>query len=424
MVKKTIAIFLATLCCLAGCQTRSHEENEPSEASAPVIVIESDSHDEQSRSNAVILNYASMPDEPQAAAQEAPDSCFDEEAIRAEMLEVAEACLPLYREMRRSNIFLPTEGEKKSLLATVAGMGHPSAGENIDMTNYQQVLDFYALVEAGQKGDVGIYTWNNGLIRTCFHTENGSVYRTHLTLDWSESFEPIVSPVTYTHEDEIFLLTEKGWLFYGEEKPPSGHYAYKSGLRVLPLGEDLRRMTAYLEPLVTYGGNDVLSTSWSDPTEINFNDLFEYLYYYETGTPPDSAFKDAYEFQKPYIKAVPAADFEALIQKYFDISEVKLRELCVYDPERQVYAMMTLMHPLYVPDWEVVSSTQYNDGSIELTVHAVSLSHGRDQVAAHRLRVMPLPDGTFHYLSNTIDYAEVNSDGMRSFPDYSPRITK
>ena len=94
------------------------------------------------------------------------------------------------------------------------------------------------------------------------------------------------------------------------------------------------------------------------------------------------------------------------------------------DQERQVYAMMTLMHPRYVPDWEVVSSTQNNDGSIELTVHAVSLSHGRDQVAVHRLRVMPLPDGTFHYLSNTIDYAEVNSDGMRSYPDYSPRITK
>jgi hypothetical protein len=420
---RTLAAVLAVICCLTGCGTHSPSGTEEysAEAEPAMTVPEPESHREQSSEAAFMPNHASLPEESQV--REAPDDCFDEDTIRTEMLEVANACLPVYQEMKRSNIFLPTEAEKNRLFAIIAAMGYPSAGENMDMANYQPVLDFYGLTESGQEADVGIYSWSNGLIRACFHTEDGAIYRTHLTLEWTEDFSPIISPIEYIHEEEVFILTEKGWLFYGEEKPPQGHYAYKSGLRVLPLGEENRRMLQYLEPLVTYGGNNVLSESWSDPAEINFNDLFEYLYYYETGTSPDSIFKDAYEFQRPYIKAIPAADFESLIRKYFDISETKLRELCVYDPERQVYAMMTLMHPLYVPDWEVVSSTQNSDGSIELTVHAVSLFHGRDRVAVHRLRVMPLPGGAFHvhpYIDRLWQYGLV-----RRYPSvYARRISE
>lgn len=354
------------------------------------------------------------------------EGIFDEEAIRAEFLAAAEAALPVFAEMTYDyGMFLPTEGQAAAAVEAIGALGHPASHPCKDMYNYREVLSFCEAVRSGGEADLGIYTFTAGTIRRLsFHCRDGAVYEADLLLEMGPALEPAVPEIAATFALEVFDLSEKGYLFYGADRSPTGHYSYIDGLRVLPLGDDKHAMRRYLEPLGIYHAHNVLTESWSDPADVSYNDVFEMLYHHDMGVFADEVFQEQYSSSILYVKSVPGDIFESVITRYFPISPERLREVAVYDPERSVYRLETLMNPGYSPEWEVVEYWTNGDDSLSLQVDAVSVRHGMDRAASHVLTVRPEPDGSFRYLSNQVEFVTEYEGNFKPFPSYRPRSQK
>lgn len=357
---------------------------------------------------------------------------FDETTIQAEWLIVAQACEDIYKDMESISqvgevIFIPTDDQIEQIMSRIGGLGLPAYITGHDMPNHEMVKEFYAAVQNGMESSIGIYTFYDKLTRVSFYTKDGIVYNTLVSLYWNEGFQPVLSPITLVNRLELFEMTDKGWLFYGQDKNPEGHFHFKEGFRVTPLSKEKRRLCEkYLTPLRDYTGHNILLSDWdqSSISSVSFNDVFEMLYEYEKGYLPSEVYTARYSSGNYIVIAVPAVAFEEVILKYFPVTAENLREYAVYDHERQVYAWDPLINGGTSPEWEVVDFTDNGDGSLTLTVDAVSDVYGRDRVGINKVTVMPRADGTFQYLSNDLEYSD-ESIGLRpSFPSYYPRIKK
>jgi len=367
-----------------------------------------------------------------AESNQAADNLFDETAIQEEWRIVAQACEDIYKDMERITqfdevIFIPTDDEKEQIMSCIGGLGLPVYVSGHDMPNHELVKEFYEAVQNGLESSIGVYTFYDKLTRVSFYTKDGIVYNTRVTMEWDEDFQPVFSSISYVSSLELFEMTDKGWLFYGQQKNPEGHFHYKEGFRVSPLGEEKRTLCEkYLAPLKDYTGHNILLSNWDITciSSVSFNDVFEMLYEYENGYSPSEVYTECYSPDNYMVIAVPAADFEKVITKYFPVTAEQLREYAVYDREKRVYAWEPLITGGPSPEWEVVDYTYNNDGSLTITVDAVSDVYGRDKTGVNIVTVMPHTDGTFHYLSNRLEYSDESTGIRPSFPSYYPRVKK
>lgn len=252
-----------------------------------------------------------------------------------------------------------------------------------------------------------------------------------LGLHFDENFQPYIGEDSSFTQLELFALTEKEYLLFGKDQMPQGKFVFKFGFRVEPLGAKMHELRQkYLEPLGGYAGHNALTMEWKHDNllSVNFNEVFEPLYNYESGGLFAEDFMEPFTSDEGavYMQAIPGNLFECLITKYFPVSAEKLRKTAVYAEKKQLYAGEPMwLQYYYNPAWEVVDYIENEDGSLTLVVDAVSVPHGKDRVATNYLTVMPRDDGTFYYVSNVCERFYENWEKVNLWPyfhEYGARI--
>ena len=142
----------------------------------------------------------------------------------------------------------------------------------------------------------------------------------------------------------------------------------------------------------------MLVTNWNSGNveEILMPCMFEDIYRIHTG----SNFK---------LKGdnIPAQLYEEIMTNYFPISKEQLRKCCRYDESLDGYHYEMISASPYAPFGEVVDYTTNSDGTLTLFVDGVWPDYNSDCAFTNKIVVQPFSDGSFRYLSNTIEEKEL-----------------
>ena len=250
-----------------------------------------------------------------------------------------------------------------------------------EMIRITEAGDLSYILFTYQGGEANFFT-----MRYCF---DGAVfYEKHQVLDWE--------------------VTDRGHFYFRIYSAGDKHYADYTLIRLTPPDQTLYDMTLrYILP-IGYATTNLFLSDWSETDwgELSLNDLWDCLYYAHFGEQPIS---DAYVFHdEPEHYEVPAAEFESLIQSYFQISREKLRDLAFYQKEGDYYPWMPLLtnetkwSPVIEP--EVTSYETNPDGMVTLTVDVLCTDQKMDCLFTHEVTIRLLEHGQFQYVGNKITY--------------------
>ena len=101
------------------------------------------------------------------------------------------------------------------------------------------------------------------------------------------------------------------------------------------------------------------------------------------------------------------AEYEKIMTTYFPVSVEQLRECCKYDEGSNSYEYEMIYASPYPPFGEVVDYKENTDGTITLIVDGVWPDYNSDLAFRNEIVVQPFEDGTFRYLSNSIEQIEL-----------------
>ena len=104
---------------------------------------------------------------------------------------------------------------------------------------------------------------------------------------------------------------------------------------------------------------------------------------------------------------IPAEEYERIMTTYFPVSVEQLREHCGYAEGSNSYEYEMIYASPYPPFGEVVDYTKNADGTITLIVDGVWPDYNSDLAFRNTVVVQPFEDGTFRYLSNSIEQIEL-----------------
>ena len=104
---------------------------------------------------------------------------------------------------------------------------------------------------------------------------------------------------------------------------------------------------------------------------------------------------------------IPGEEFEKIMTTYFPVSVDQLREHCGYDEGSNSYEYEMIYASPYPPFGEVVDYTENADGTSTLIVDGVWPDYNSDLAFRNTVVVQPFEDGTFRYLSNSIEQIEL-----------------
>nr|WP_264296431.1 DUF6070 family protein [Blautia producta] len=272
-----------------------------------------------------------------------------------------------------------------------------------NMENYQLVEKFLASQEQKEQAAITVYRIHDdgGMDKTDFTSDNtGAVTVTVTILDWNKKQEPYVTDMV-RYKAWKWEYTKKGYLFFERFIPDGMEADGTDAIRVLPLDEELRKMCEeYIEP-IGYEANNLFLVEWDEENfqQVNFNDLYDFLYRIDQGSLPDSS---------RYPNGIGGSEFEDLIEKYFSVPLEQLRQQAGYNSQTDTYpwtqiagsnsAVWTEMDP------EVVDARDNGDGTITMTVDVVSPQLRSDKLFTHHVTVRRADDEDgFLYVSNTLE---------------------
>ena len=104
---------------------------------------------------------------------------------------------------------------------------------------------------------------------------------------------------------------------------------------------------------------------------------------------------------------ISAEEFEKIMTTYFPVSVEQLREHRGYDEGSNSYQSEMIYASPYPPFGEVVDYTENADGTITLIVDGVLPYYNSYLAFRNTVVVQPFEDGTFRYLSNSIEQIEL-----------------
>ena len=257
--------------------------------------------------------------------------------------------------------------------------------------------------------DYRLFTYQGGKAYVCSMVDSldGGLdqdYEVHEILDWDVS---------------------DGDNFYYRIYPEGDkHFASYTMLRLKEPEKELWDLNRKYIMAGGYVASNLFLTDWTEDNFINlcFNDLWEYLYRYENGT---QFCPEGYEYSAAqHCYKIPAEEFEQVILPYFDIDLRSLRTLAQYDDDGNDYPW----HQIETNDYafylscctiepEVTGYRTNSDGTMTLTVQAISTDLKTDCLFSHEVTVRPLENG-FHFVGN-----RVISQGECGLPFCEPRLT-
>ena len=297
-----------------------------------------------------------------------------------------------------SNIKEFTWEQCREVVTLLGRAGYVSVTEDTNMENYEKVEDFYTAYMEKHDAMVTIFNVNrDGLIgAVTFIYRNNELQTYYVGIGWQEGGIPEIRSTLVSDIAEI-KLTEKGYFIYAYEEVIA-HSSLRQYWRIKPLSDKCRELTAKYVYGLSYVNYNVLVTNWdsNNVEDILMPCMFEDIYRIYTG-----------EILRTENWRIPADTYEKIMTTYFPVSIEQLRERCGYDEDSNSYEHEMIFASPYPPFGEVVDYTENPDGTITLVVDGVWVDYNSDLAFTNIILVQPFDDGTFRYLSNTIEQKEL-----------------
>ena len=297
-----------------------------------------------------------------------------------------------------SNIKEFTWEQCREVVTLLGRAGYVSVTEDTNMENYEKVEDFYTAYMEKHDAMVTIFNVNrDGLIgAVTFIYRNNELQTYYVGIGWQEGGIPEIRSTLVSDIAEI-KLTEKGYFIYAY-KDVIAHSSLRQYWRIKPLSDKCRELTAKYVYGLSYVNYNVLVTNWdsNNVEDILMPCMFEDIYRIYTG-----------EILRTENWRIPADTYEKIMTTYFPVTIEQLRERCGYDEDSNSYEHEMIFASPYPPFGEVVDYTENPDGTITLVVDGVWVDYNSDLAFTNIILVQPFDDGTFRYLSNTIEQKEL-----------------
>lgn len=330
----------------------------------------------------------------------------EQKQLQKEALEAAEYCRELYKDIRateresegENNTFLLTREQQTAITARLGELGLVSAADNINMVNYEKVEDFYAAYQEGKDALITIFYVDSegGMSALTIVYRKSGLQMQFTAIGWDEGGNPEIMG-SGTNNLKEMKLTGKGYLIYTNEEVVA-HGNLREYFRVKPLSGECRKLTETYVSGLSYVDYKLLVTDWnsSNVEEILTPGLFEDLYRIYYG-----------ENVKPERDRIPADIYEEVMTACLPVTPEQLRQHCGYDEGSRFYPYEKILPRQHPPFGEVVDYTRNADGTITLIVDGVWPDYNSDCAFTNRLLVQPQKDGSFRYLSNSIEEKEL-----------------
>ena len=330
----------------------------------------------------------------------------EKEQLQSMALSAAESVSGIYEDIvlaeapsYSSGIRDFTSEQRKVVVEDLGKIGLVSVEENSDMQNHETLEDFYADYLDNQDSMVTVFeVQRDGLIgAVTFIYRNGALQTYYIGICWKEGGVPEIQGTSVSDVAEI-NLTDKGYFIYAYEYVMA-HASLRQYWRTEPLSEECRELTAKYISGLSYVNYNVLVTNWdsSNVEDILMPCMFEDIYRIYTG-----------ENLKTQNWKIPAEEYEKIMTTCFPVSVEQLRENCGYDEQSNSYEYEMIYASPYPPFGEVVDYTENADGTITLIVDGVWPDYNSDLAFRNVVKVEPFEDGTFRYLSNSIEKREMD----------------
>lgn len=349
----------------------------------------------------------------------------DEEVklIRDEMISITKN----YINECGSNISVKNRDEKRKEYAKyLENQGYTVGTDfyNGELANYEEFKIFCEKVDKdvdsgkkmeSEKFDLYYIQVDGSLLKYHFEYINGKVIFTASTSYIDDTDKSIKAPFITRYELYTFDYTDKGWLFieqYAKEgNEMNGHQA----IRVEPFNSEYKELCEKYVEKIGYQCNNLFISEWNENEfdKINFNDLYEFLYYEKTGEELD---------HDVFYDGIPENEFCSLVNEYFNINDEKIKEISKFDKENGVFPWARIGCLSYSPDIsgepiaEVVDKRENPDGTFTLVIDAVWEWYNTDKAFTQELTIRPT-ENEFNYVSNHIIPSENNI-----IPIYKNRI--
>lgn len=292
-----------------------------------------------------------------------------------------------------------TSEQQKVVVEQLGSAGLVSAAEDANMQNPEKVEAFYTDYLNGQDSMVTVFdVQRDGLIgAVTFVFRKGQLQAYYIGIQWKEDGTPEIQSISTNNVAEI-KLTEKGYFIYAYETVIA-HGCIRQYWRISPLSEMCRELTKKYISGLSYLDLDVLAKDWdsSNAGDILTPSLYGTIYRIHTGKilPSDT-------------RRISAEEYENIMTTYFPVTAGQLRERCGYDEDSDSYEYEKMHVTQYPPFGEVVDYTENADGTITLIVDGVWPDRNTDLAFRNTVVVQPFEDGTFRYLSNSVE--KISSD--------------
>ena len=329
----------------------------------------------------------------------------EKEQLQNMVLSAAESVKEIYKDViitdaanYSSGVSEFTSEQRKEVVEQLGKAGLVSTEEDTNMQNHEKIENFYADYLNGQDSMVTVFeVHRDGLIGAItFIYRKGELQTYYIGVRWKEGGIPEIQGTSVSNVAEI-KLTEKGYFIYAYEYVIA-HASLRQYWRIEPLPEDCRELTEKYISGLSYVNYNVLVTNWdsSNVEDILMPCMYEDIYRISTG-----------ENLRTEDWKIPAEEYERIMTTYFPVSVEQLREHCGYDEGSNSYEYEMIYASPYPPFGEVVDYTKNADGTITLIVDGVWPDYNSDLAFRNTVVVLPFEDGTFRYLSNSIEQIEL-----------------
>ncbi len=297
-----------------------------------------------------------------------------------------------------SNIRNFTEEQCREVVMQLGSAGYVSVSEHVNMENNHALEDFYTAYQKKEEAMVTVFQVNgDGFIGAfTFLYRDGKIQTCHVGIGWKAGGIPEVKSVEVSNISEI-KLTEKGYFIYMYETAVA-HSELRQYWRTQPLSDTCRKLTEkYLQGL-SYVNYNVLITNWnsSNVEDILIPCMFEDIYRIATG-----------ENLHAENGRIPSDVYEGIMTVCFPVSVEQVRKHCGYDVGTDSYPYEMIFSRQYPPFGEVTDYRENQDGTITLYVDGVWPDYNSDCAFTNEIVIQPFEDGSFRYLSNTIEKKEM-----------------
>ena len=329
----------------------------------------------------------------------------EKEQLQSKVLSAAESVSEIYKDFVIADAANYSSGisefsgeQRKAVVEALGKRGLVSVEEDTAMQNHEAIEAFYADYLDGRDSMVTVFeVHRDGLIgAVTFIYRKGKLQTYYIGVRWKEGGVPEIQGTSVSNVAEI-KLTEKGYFIYAYEYVIA-HASLRQYWRIEPLPEDCRKLTEKYISGLSYVNYNVLVTNWDSTNveDILMPCMYEDIYRIYTG-----------ENLKTEDWKIPAEEFEKIMTTYFPVSVDQLREHCGYDEGSNSYDYEMIYASPYPPFGEVVDYTENADGTITLFVDGVWPDYNSDLAFRNTVVVQPFENGTFRYLSNSIEQIEL-----------------